>query len=133
MKKFLRLILFNLVSLWLVTNVISGFSYGKDLMVLLKSAFFLTLVNLLVKPLINLLLLPINLITLGTFRWLANVIALFLVTIIVPQLTISGFVFPGFTYQGFIIPSLHLSGFWVLFLASFIISLSCSFLLWISN
>lgn len=133
MKKYLRLFLFNLVSIWLVANIAPGVSYGGDYLILIKSAAFLTLVNLLVKPLINLLLLPINLITLGTFRWLANVIALFLVTMAVPQLKISAFTFSGFTYQGFIIPTLHLSTFWVFFAASFIISLTSSFLLWISN
>lgn len=133
MKKYLRFFLFNLVSLWLVTNIVAGFTYGNDYLILIKSAAFLTLINLLIKPLINLLLLPINLITLGTFRWLGNVIALFLVTMFVPQLKIASFTFPGFIYQGFIIPSLHLTVFWVLFAASFIISLTYSFLLWLSE
>jgi len=133
MKKYLRLFLFNLFSLWLVANITTGVSFGNGYSTLLLSALVLCLVHFLIKPLINILLLPINLLTLGMFRWLTNVIALYLVTIIVPKFEISSFNFPGFSYHGFVIPQIYLTQFWALVVISFIISLTESFLLWLSK
>lgn len=133
MKKYLRLFLFNLVSLWLVTSFLPGASFSGGYQTLALAAMVLTLVNLLIKPLINLLFLPINLLTLGMFRWVINVITLYLVTLFVPQFKITSFFYPGFNYQGFMVPSMYLSAFWVLVLSSFIISLTTTFLLWLSK
>lgn len=133
MKKNLRLFLFNFVSLWLASAILLGVSFSAGYQIIALSALVLSLVNLLIKPLINILLLPINLLTLGGFRWLSNVIALYLVTLFVPQFKIAGFLFPGFNYEGFVIPQMYLSLFWVFVLTSFIISLTTAFLLWLTN
>jgi len=130
-KKHLRSFVFNLIALWLVAQFIQGVSFVGGYQTLLLAALALTLVNLLVRPLIKLLLLPINLLTLGAFRWLVNVITLYLVTLLVPQFKISGFLFPGFTYQGFIVPAIYLTSFWVYVLSSFFLSLITSFLFWL--
>lgn len=131
MKRLLRSFVINTATLWLVTQILPGVGYAGGYQTLLLAALALTIVNLLVKPLINLLLLPINLLTLGAFRWLVNVAALYLVTLIVPQFQISSFLFPGFTYQGFIIPSINLTVFWVFVLTSFLISLISSLFYWV--
>lgn len=132
-KKHFRFFVFNLAALWLVTQFLEGASFVGGYQTLVLATIALTLVNLLVKPLIKLLLLPINLITLGAFRWLVNVIALYLVTLLVPQFKISAFVFPGFFYQGFSVPSIHLGTFWVYVLASLFLSLTTSFLFWLTK
>lgn len=132
-KKYLRLFLVNLVSFWLVSKLVEGVNYSGGLQTLAWAALALMIVNLAVKPLVNLLLLPINLITLGAFRWLVNVLTLYLVILIVPQLKISAFLFPGFNYQGFIIPPIFLATFWVFVIVSFLISLISSFFLWLAE
>lgn len=130
-KKHLRSFVFNLAALWLASQILEGVSFQEGWQGLALAAVALTLVNLLVKPLIKLLLLPINLLTLGGFRWLVNVIALYLVTLLVPQFQISAFLFPGFSYQGFVVPAIHLGTFWVYVLVSFFLSLVTSFLIWL--
>lgn len=133
MKRYLRSFVYNLASLWAALNLIDGVKFYGDYLTLLKASFVLTVINLIVRPLISLLLLPINLLTLGMFRWLANVIALYLVTLFVPQLVISDFQFLGANLQGFIIPQMHFSQFWALVLTSFFLSLFSSFLFWLSK
>lgn len=130
-KKYLKLLLINSTSIWLVSQVVAGLTLQGGIEVLFTAGLVLTLVNLAIRPLINLLLLPINLITLGAFRWLVNVLVLWLVTLIVPQFKIDAFMFPGSAWQGFIIPSLWLGKFWVFVLSSFLISLVTSFFLWL--
>lgn len=131
MKNQLRLFLFNLFALWLVTQLIAGVRFSGGWQTLVLASFVLTLANWLIKPLVKLLLLPINLLTLGAFRWLINVVILYLVTLLVPNFKIAAFLFPGFSYQGFVIPSLHLTTFWVFVIVSFAISLVTTFLLWL--
>ena len=131
LKKYLRLLIVNFTSLWLLMKILPGVTISGGLQSLAMAALALMIVNLLIKPLIKLLLLPINLITLGAFRWVVNVLALYLVTIFVPALNIQAFSFNGFTYQGFIIPAMHLSIFWVYILASFLLSLITSLILWL--
>lgn len=131
MKNYLRLYFINISSLWVVSYIFWGFKYVGGFQSLIIAALALTLVNLLVRPIINLLLLPINLLTLGMFRWLVNVVTLYLVTLLVPQLIIKPFLFPGFNYQGFNIPQIYLNYFWSLTLSSFLISLTSSFLSWL--
>ena len=92
-KKYLRSFVFNLVALWMAVEIIGGVAYDGGYRTLLLAAVALTLVNLFVKPLIKLLFLPVNLLTMGAFRWVINVIALYLVTMVVPQFKIIGFAF----------------------------------------
>lgn len=131
MKKYLRLYLINLFGLWAVKNLMAGVSFGDNYKVLLFAALALTICDLVVKPIINLLLLPLNILSLGIFRWLTNVIGLYLVTLVVPQFEISSFNFPGVSFHGFVIPSIYLTQFWSLVTASFLISLLVSFILWL--
>lgn len=131
MKRILRSLVINLGALILVSQAIAGFKISGGYQGILFTTAVLTGVNLAIKPLIRLLLLPINLITLGAFRWVANVFSLYLVTLLVPYLEIFGFTFPGFSYQGFIMPEMYLAKIWVLAISSFLISLFTTFLLWL--
>ena len=89
--------------------------------------------NRLIRPLISLLLLPVNLITMGAFRWIVNVMVLFLLTLAVSQIKITSFTFPGYTFRGFVMPELEVTKFWTLVVASLTISLTSSFLIWVSS
>lgn len=131
MKKILRSLVINLAALILVNQVIAGFKISGGYQGILFTALVLTGINLTIKPLIKLLLLPINLITLGAFRWVVNVFSLYLVTLLVPYLEIFAFTFPGFSYQGFTIPEMYLAKIWVLVISSFLLSLFTTFLFWL--
>ncbi len=130
-KKYFRFFLINFFSLWLVAYIFAGVSFVGGWQTIALAALVLTLLGTLVKPLVKLLLLPVNLITLGAFRWLVNVIVLWLVTFIIPQFQIKGFLFEGTNYQGFIIPSFYVATFWAFVLSSLVISLATSLTLWL--
>lgn len=133
MKKYLRLFLINFFALWLTASWLEGVNFSGGLQTLAMAGFTLTLADLLLKPLVKILLLPVNLITLGGFRWLANVIILYLVTVFVPQFKITSFTFQRFVYQGFVIPTVHLSLFWAFVLVSLFVSLITTGLLWLAK
>ena len=131
MKKIIRSLVINLAAIVLISQIMAGFKISGGYEGILFTTAVLTGVNLAIKPLIKVLLLPINLLTLGAFRWVANVFSLYLVTLLIPYLEITGFTFPGFFYQGFIIPEMFLAKIWVLIISSFLISLFTTFLFWL--
>ncbi|MFC1726945.1 phage holin family protein [Patescibacteria group bacterium] len=130
-KKHFRSYVYNLAALKITSYMLEGVTLLGGYKTLFLAGLVLTLVNLFVRPLIKLLFLPVNLLTLGAFRWLINVVTLYLVTLIVPQFEIKAYLFKGYTYQGFVIPSLNLGIFGVFILTSFVISLIISFLFWL--
>jgi len=131
LKNIFRAVLFNLLAIGLTSKLFSGLSFGNNPIILLYAAAALTIINFLVVPLLKILLLPINIITLGTFRWVVNVLALYLVVIFVPGFSLSGFHFSGLNLQGVIIPSAQLSVFWVYIIASLLIGTINSLLSWL--
>lgn len=130
-KKYLRLFLINFLALWLVGKVLAGINFIDGYQTIALAALTLTLADFLIKPLIKLLLFPINLLTLGSFRWLVDVIVLKIITMIIPQFQITGFQFTGFIYNGFTIPSMFIIIFWAYVLTSLIISLITTLILWL--
>lgn len=133
MKRILRSVFINAASIWLISFVVAGVVLEKGFETLFVTAFALGLINLLVKPVINILLLPINLVTLGTFRWVINVAALYVVTVVVPDFKIVPFEFVGFSYQGIVIPAFSFNLILSFVVITFLISLVSSFLFWLSK
>lgn len=131
MKRLIHSLVFNIFGLYLAVSLVPGVSYSGGFKTLFLAGFCLALFNLFIKPLINLLLLPINLLTLGMFRWVVNVIILYLLTLAVPQFSIQGFAFPGFTYQNFSLPPVEVNSFWNTVVTSCFLSFVLSFLYWL--
>lgn len=123
MKKYLKASLLNSISLYIVSTFISGLVVPQKLLGLFWTGVVFTLINRLIKPIIKLFLLPINLLTLGLFRWIANVLVLFILVKIMPGLKITQFTISAFNQSGFAIPSFHLSKLLSLVLISFLLSI----------
>lgn len=133
MKTVLRYFLINLTSLWITTRVIPGLSYSGGIKTLLIGALAFAAINVLLVPLIRILLLPLNIFTLGLFAWLTNVLALYALTALVSGFQLIPYTFEGLNYNGFTIPSVELSSFWVAVAASFLIGIITHLLQWLSH
>lgn len=133
MKTLLRYFLINLVSLYLTTRLIPGLTYTGGIKSLLIGALAFMLINWLLVPLLKILFLPLNLLTLGLFAWITNVLALYALTTIVSDFTLLPYNFPGLSTGIFNIPPMELTTFWVAVVASFIIGLITHFLQWLAH
>lgn len=133
MKSLLRSFLINTLAIFFAAQIITGLSYGHRWETLVSAGLSLTLVNLLVKPVIKLLTLPINLLTLGVFSWAVDVLMLFIVTLLVPGFSISAFPFAGFSASGFVVPAFYVSAFLSFLFSSVAISFISSFLFWLAR
>ena len=132
LKHFLRTIAINSLAVFLSSQLISGLIiFTGNLSTLLFTGFVFFIVNLLVKPIINLLLLPIQILTLGFFRWLTNLLLLFIVTKLVPAFTIHSYLSSRLDLGFITIPPTYFSIFGSYLLATFILSLVFHFLYWL--
>lgn len=132
MKTLFRYFLINLVSLYLTTRLISGLSYTGGIKSLIIGAFVFMLINWILVPLLKILFLPLNLLTLGLFSWITNVLALYALTT-VSDFQLIPYFFPGFYLNGFMIPATDLSTFLVAVLASLLIGIITHFLQWLAR
>ncbi|MBI2337747.1 phage holin family protein [Candidatus Daviesbacteria bacterium] len=133
MKTLLRYFLINLVSLWIVTKIIPGLTYTGGIRSLLLGGLAFMAINFLLVPMLKILFLPLNLLTLGLFAWITNVLALYALTTLVSDFRLVPYVFPGLNYNGLILPALDLSPFLVAVAASFLIGMITHFLQWLSH
>ena len=119
------------VSIFLVSSIASGMMFEKGIETLLLTGLGLTIASLIAKPVINILMLPINLITFGLFRWVAAVAVLYIVTLIVPGFKIIGFSFGGYSNIWFDVPTIALTGILAFLAFSLLHSLISSFIYWL--
>jgi putative membrane protein len=91
----------------------------------------LTILFFVLKPILSLLTLPLNIITLGMFSFVVNVIIFYLLTVFVTSITISAFTFPGLSFAGFVVPNIYLNTLFAFVLISFLQSVVVSFLTWL--
>lgn len=131
MRTILKHFIINTVTLYLISQAVSGMQFAQGSYTLLLAGLVLTLTTLIIKPVINILLLPINLITFGFFKWVGYAITLYLVTLIVPGFKLLDFVFKGYNSYWFAVPGITLAGILAFIAFSFLISCISSLFNWI--
>lgn len=131
MKSIIKIYIINSLALFLTSEIFTGIILEKGVESLLLAGLGLALASLLIKPLINILLLPLNLVTFGLFRWVSSAVALYLVTLVVPGFKIANFFFAGFSSKWLDIPSFGFSGLLSFVAFSFAISVFTSIIHWV--
>ena len=133
MKSFFRNTLYNSFALYLISQVLPGVKVYGGLPTYIFGGLVLTILLVLLRPILNLLAMPLNLITLGMFSFLVNVVIFYLLTVLVVGISITSFTFPGYTYAGFVIPQMHFNTLFAFIFTSFLQSLIFSFISWITK
>ncbi len=131
MKTLLRALVYTIFSLYLTQMLVPGFNVKGGLAILAGSAAVFTALNFLLKPILKIIFLPINFITLGLFSSVINILILYILIYFVPQIKMTAWRFSGFYFQGFSVPPLQFTKLMTVILASFVISVSMTLLNWI--
>ena len=131
MKKLLKSITINIIALRATTSIIPSVHFGSGFKTIFLASLTLTLFEYFLKPIAKILFLPINLLTLGTLRWIINVIGLYLTTSFVSGFSINQYYFPGINWQGLVIPSIKFSLLITYIIVSLIINLIIVILRWL--
>ena len=95
MKLLLRIII-NAIAIWLTSLILSGFSFSGSIFNLIIVAIIFGLVNAVIRPIVKLLTLPINVVTLGLFTLVINTLMLMLTVWFSGTLSLEGGIFSSF-------------------------------------
>ncbi len=132
MKRLLRMFVISTVSLYAVSQFFpQGLVWDHSLLTLAQAGIGLTIANVIVKPLFSLMLLPLNLLTFGMFRWVTNVALLYLVVHFVSGIQVQAFTIQEFTYSGLVIPQINLNHLTAWIAVSFFLSVISGLLIWL--
>ncbi len=106
MKRVLRIFIIQSVTLYIVSQIAQGMEFEKGFQSLILTGLALTVASFLVKPIVNLLLIPINLLTFNLFRFVGNAITLYLIDLVLPEFKISAFHFAGMNSNFLFLPEI---------------------------
>jgi putative membrane protein len=82
---------FNVVAILVAAEIVDGVDFDDSVWTLLAAGIVFTLVNMLVKPIVTLLALPVIIITLGIALFFVNLLMLYVTSWIVDEFTIDSF------------------------------------------
>lgn len=128
MKYFIRVLMFNVFSLWLTSEVLPALVIRGTWQTILVAGGVLSILMIFVLPLLKILFIPINIITFGLMSWFINVIIIYLLTVLLPEVSVRPFMFDGATFAGFVIPKFYLTYPLALISVSFTVTLISNFL-----
>lgn len=131
MKRVLYHYVVGTFALWAVSVIADGMVFENGTRTLLMAGVGLMLASLFTKPVINMLLLPINLVTFGLFRWVSSAVVLYIVTLLIGDFKIAHFRFDGFASKWFDLPPLYFEGMLAFVGFAFMLSIITSFLFWL--
>lgn len=133
MKGLLKNTVFNAISLYILSQFLAGVDVDGGIKTLLMSGLIISVLFVVIKPILNIVSMPLNIATLGLFSFITNAILLYILTILVPSISISPFTFNGFSFAGFIVPVMHFSAFWAFVVSAAVLSLVINFFDWLTK
>ncbi len=133
MKSILRRIVFYSVALFLSAQILQGIHVSGGLQAYILGGFILSVLFMIVKPVLSIITLPLNIVTLGLFSFVVNAIILYLLTVFAANISISAFNFQGFTFAGFVVPKFYINNFFAFIVASILLSFIVGVLKWLTK
>lgn len=104
-KAVTRNYLINVFALWVTAQYVTGLHLSEGIKSLLIVGAGFTVLHLLLKPLLKLILGPINFLTLGLIGLFIDGGILYLLTLYFPQISVTGWFFPGLITDYFVLPA----------------------------
>lgn len=131
MRFLLKNIALYVLSLFVLQLLFRGVTIHGGSATYLTGGIILTILFYTLKPLLQLLALPLNFATLGLFTIVINTFILYIATLFIPNITITGFAYEGFSFLGFIIPRIQFNTFFAYVICAIVISCLVSSIQWL--
>ena len=131
MKSIIRNTAVYSLALFLLDYISDGLVVRGGFSTYILGGFALCLLFMVLKPILNILSLPLNLVTLGMFSFLTNTIILYAATLFVPQIKVSSFVFQGANFAGFILPQISFNTFFAFVVSAVLLSIVVGVIEWL--
>jgi uncharacterized membrane protein YvlD (DUF360 family) len=127
MKKILRLTLLFTFALITANQVWSNLNFQFIPWTIIKAALVLAIFEIMLKPILKVILFPINLLTLGLFRIVIDTLGLYLASFIFIDFYVQNIHSESTNLWGLVIPQLNFSGFWAYLVTSLTLGLLLNF------
>ena len=127
MKKILKFTLLFTFALITANQIWGNLSFDIIPWTIIKTALVLAIFEVLLKPILKVILFPINLLTLGLFRIVIDTLGLYLAGFLFSDFYIQNINSPATNIIGFNIPQLNFSGFFAYLVTSFTLGLLLNF------
>jgi putative membrane protein len=131
MKTIIRNLTIYTFALFLLPQVIPGVHVVGGLATLFIGGLVLTLLFLILKPILNIIGFPVNMVTLGLFNIFINALLIYLLTVFVTEISITAFTYHRSTVLGFITPVFTFNTFFAYLYTAFILSIIDGFIRWL--
>jgi putative membrane protein len=122
MKPLIRKYFTNLFSMWLISNLNFLITFDSYFPVIFLASLVFTIFDLIVKPALKLIFLPINFLTLGLLRFIPFTVTFYLVITFFPDIHLKTFTSPGFSLGSLMFPLFRFG-----FVSSLVLTSFCYF------
>lgn len=109
MRELLKRVATNALSLFLVSLLFSGLSISDGFINFLIAGSLLAIFSIILDPIVRIVTLPFNLLTLGLLSFLTTLVALFVLTIFYSNVSVHAFTFQGISFFGLSIGKIQFS------------------------
>lgn len=131
MKTIIRTIGIYTLILFFLPSIIPGVKIEGGAATLFTAGVALAIMFLILKPILNIISFPVNIITLGLFSIFTNVLIIYLLTVFIPDVTVDPFTYAKTEAFGFITPKISFNTFFAYLYTAFILSFIDSFIKWL--
>lgn len=133
MKTILRNISIYTLILFLLPQLIPGVSVSGGIWTLVTGGVMLAVLFLVLKPILNIISFPVNMVTLGLFNIFINALLIYLLTVFVTDITISAFTYQKMSVWGFVTPVFGFNTFFAYIYTSFVLTVINGCIRWLIN
>lgn len=133
LQKFFKRFVLTAIALYLTAAIVPGVVIQVSVRNLALVTLIFMLLNMIVKPIVKLLLLPLNLLTFGAFRWLVSLILFYLLSLSLDTFTLTASYLPDTPLIGSVLPQATMSRFFTALTGSFVFSFLYRLLRWVGR
>lgn len=131
----MRFVIRNVViysfSLFILQVLFPGVVIRGEFFTYAVGGLVLTVLFYTVRPVLQLLTFPLNMVTLGLFTILINAFILYITSVLLPNISINSFVFQGAYFLGFVIPKISFNAFFAYVICACVISCITTVVSWL--
>lgn len=131
MKSLIKKYIINLLAVYLISRLVNAVVISDNGYTYFYASLFLSLLLMLVKPVINLIMLPLNLLTLNMTSWLLNIIIVYVWIILSPGVSVSSWYFSGGNLGPLMFAPVTFPRWQVIILTGILLTLIIRFLNWL--
>lgn len=133
MRTIIRSILFYSYSLYITSQLFAGLRISGGIQTIFTGGFILALMSLILRPILQVISFPINILSLGLFGFIINAVILYLLTRFVPHIMIESFTVQRLSLRFITIPTVHLNIFFAFIFLAFMVSFLVTGLSWLTK